>query len=272
MATESAEEPDVTVQLPASLVEWLDERAASEDVDRKELLVQLLSAYRKTASANANADVEDERLEIAFGDEIESELDSRFRELQSHLEAHEDLTERIASLEVKLEEDVDDVRNRILQLRDAVRERAPEDHDHEAFADIEAIASHVESIEDDIERLDAALGGLDDRTTEVETTLEEATDKLDRLARVVVGIRRTVEDDTSELELALDRIKRTAAVEGIEVARCGNCEESVPISLLTEPVCPHCGFTLTDVEPGRSFFGKPTLLGTDAPALEEGSE
>lgn len=270
MATESAEEPDVTVKLPASLVDWLDERAASEDVDRDELLVQLLSAYRTTATADS--DIEGDGLDIAFSEAIESDLESRFRELESQLDAHEDLTERISSLETQLEEDVEDVRSRILQLRDAVRDRAPADHDHDAFADIETIASHLESVEGDIERLDATVGGLDDRTTNVETTLEEASEKLDRLARVVVSIRQQVDDDTSERDLALGRIKRTAAVEGIAVARCDNCEESVPISLLTEPVCPHCGFTLTDVEPGTSFFGKPTLLGTDAPALEEGNE
>ena len=54
MATESADGTDGPLSLPPPLEEWLDDRAASLEMSREELLVQVASAYRATSASSAS--------------------------------------------------------------------------------------------------------------------------------------------------------------------------------------------------------------------------
>jgi len=58
MASESSSERTLSVTLPADLEEWLDEQAAAADIDREELLVQLLTTYRMTADESIGEGLE----------------------------------------------------------------------------------------------------------------------------------------------------------------------------------------------------------------------
>lgn len=272
MGTESTGESEVTVQLPADLVEWLDERAEDEAIPREELLVQLLSAYRTTVETSDEIVAGDDGIAVAIDDAVGSELEERLRAVETQLEAQAGVEERISSLQEEFDEKIEDVRNRVLQLRDAIRDRAPADHSHERLEEFDAISDRLEDVETAVDRLDDEMANVEDRTVAVETSLEEAESKLDRIARVVVALRKQIEGESSKSERTLDRIKHTAALEGIDVAKCDDCGRSVRIALLTEPACPHCEMTTSDLVPPESFFGKAKLLGTDAPALEEGDE
>jgi len=115
MATESAADPELSVTLPPSLSEWLEERAATLGMDRDALLVHLLETHRSAAELDENwLDTVDERIE---------NIDARTRKTEG----------RVGDVETKLADNVEDIRERVLQLRDAVEGRAPADHSHEEF-------------------------------------------------------------------------------------------------------------------------------------------
>ena len=50
---------------------------------------------------------------------------------------------------------------------------------------------------------------------------------------------------------------------------CQNCGEKVEIGLLTDPQCPHCGSTVSDVQPEGGIIRKKASLVTAA-QLEAG--
>jgi len=83
----------------------------------------------------------------------------------------------------------------------------------------------------------------------------------------VVSDLREAHESQGGME-AVDRIKRAAAKNDIDRANCENCNSGVAVALLTEPECPHCEATVTNVEAASGFFGKPRLL--TASQLESG--
>lgn len=267
MATESADGTEVSVTLPSDLEEWVDERAAALDVDRGELLVQLASAYRATA------DRDDDLLESIEGGVDDEALQA----LQSRLAADEEtlsaLGDRVDTVESDLEENVDDLRSRVLQLRDAVADTATEDHSHREFA---SLRSSLDELSADLEALAGDLEGHGDRVDGLAARLEDAEGKLTRLARVVVSLRRTVEGEPGET--TLEDLRLAANRNGVAEAACGACERTVDVGLLTEAACPHCGTEFTELEfpepgLGRALgFRRPRLRVRDPPALEAGDE
>jgi chromosome segregation ATPase len=275
MGTESADGTDVSVTVPRDLQEWLDERAATLDVDRGELLVQLASAYR------AAADVEGEPLTELLAAEIDgatreeiaanlAERDAELDDLADRIEDVEsDLSGDVERLEETLEENVEDLRNRVLQLRDTVRDRAAQDHTHREFARfdsrVDELTEAIGTVATDVEDVASRVDEIDDR---VGTTDE----KLLRLARAVVAIRR--EADVAPEPSGLEEIRRTANREGVVEADCGACRERVAIGLLSEPTCPHCDadFEALDAPAAglarRLGFRTAELRCADQPALE----
>ncbi|MDZ7731770.1 MAG: helix-hairpin-helix domain-containing protein, partial [Acidimicrobiia bacterium] len=67
---------------------------------------------------------------------------------------------------------------------------------------------------------------------------------------------------------AVTRLATAANQHGVETAKCGDCKESVDISLLTEPRCPHCQATFSSLEPKRGLFRSSILKTGTVPALE----
>jgi chromosome segregation ATPase len=274
MATESADESELAVTLPPPLEEWLDERATTLETDREELLVQLVSTYR------AAADLNDETGSVPD----EAELDERISTaVESHMQASaiaenediDELSNRIDSLETEIEADIEDVRNRVLQVRDAVRERATKDHTH---AETRQLAERVDGLAANLEDVGTEVTSAAETVEGLEARLSDVESKLDRLARVVVALRNRDTSEAAEREEQLDHIRRQANQQGVVEARCAACEESVRISLLTEPACPHCGTEARDIEPPNSVLGhalgigKAKLTGPEPPALEAGDE
>lgn len=267
MATESADGTEVSVTLPPDLEEWLEDRAATMDVDRDELLVQLASAYRATADGDGDLrDVLAEGVDAEALEDVESRLSADEETIST-------LDDRVDGLESELADIVEDLRNRILQLRDAVADTAPENHSHREFATLQ---SSVDDLAADLESLGDDLEDRDDRVDAVESRLAEAEGKLTRLARVVVSLRRAVEGEPGET--TLEELRRAANRHGVAEAACGACEQPVTVGLLTEAACPHCGTAFEDIELPEPGLGRvlgfrgPRLRCVDPPALEGGDE
>jgi len=263
MATESADGPDVTVRLPPDLDEWVEKRANALGVDRGELLVQLVGSYR------AATDLDDESLpDVVAADEAMATAETVEEELTSTTDALADLNERIESIESDLEENVEDVRTRILQLRDGVRDSAPEDHTHHEFSRFE---SRAEDLSSELETVSEDVASLSGRLEILEGQLEDIDGKLTSLARAVVGLRRASSSHEAD---TLTEARRAANRRGVSEADCGACGTAVDVALLTEATCPHCDTAFERLSvPADGLartlgFRRSTLVPESAPASE----
>lgn len=281
MASESSEEQTVTVNLPAELNDWLDEHARTLELDRGTLLVQLLASYRATAQLDGDVDEDSIALTPGVAD-VESQIDEQVEtEVEEHLtdrlseatkSVQKQLDNRIDTVERDFQEKLADVRERVVQVKKETDTKAPREHTHEELGRLQDVARRVETLETEVEHLqkafDETVSCQEKQVSEMEDSLEEVQDRLQTVAWVVNDLR-DARERMGGLE-AVERIKRAAARADVDRANCENCGESVAIALLTDPECPHCNATVTNVEPASGWFRKPKLLA--ASQLEAGDD
>jgi uncharacterized protein YoxC len=335
MAGESRETGTLTVSLPDELDDWLEQQALDLGVDEETLLVQLLASYRQTAEGEDLAVVEDPdgalsrddleplvrdvltdrlpELTDAVADRVAADLrEELLAEVESEGAGGDTaaVEERMDDLEADYREKLDDVRQRVIQVKRDADAKADPDHDHPELLDrIETIEATLDALEDDVEavaslddsldrlaqrvgrhddrlsNLDAELDGVEsdvaalrgqledadeERIEELAGDLDDAREKLQTVAWVVRDLRDAVQGGTASQ--ALDRIKQQAAAEDVRRASCANCGSGVEIGLLTEPSCPHCDTTLDGVEPSERRFGFGSATLTVAAGLESGAD
>lgn len=232
----NGEESELSVRLPPDLATWLADLA---DDDAPETVARdLLAAYRS---------VEEDRDEAVDPSETSDRLDDQREEYRDLIE---------------------DVRERVIQVKRETDGKAPADHSHpELVETLSEIEADLSTVEDDLQ------SGFENYE-EVLEYLTETTDDLgsdvDVLAQALVRLR----ERTGELAGLAERRERTDQLRlaanqlGIRKADCEECESTVDVALLTEPECPHCRAEFEDVEAGSGFFSSNELLTGDAPALE----
>ena len=256
MASENAEDTSVATAAPEALVRWLEETASDLELSREELVAGLLAAARSLDEGGTADHV------------VVRELDL--------------LEERLAALESEYREDIEDVRERVVQVKLEADERAPVDHDHDDLREqLAATDSRIEAVESSVEALDEELTAGFENYEEVLSYLTETTDdleaKLHTLGRAVVDVRETVQTlaEREAGRVAAEELAATANRNGIRTATCGECDRTVDVGLLAAPECPHCGSTFADLEPKGGvlgFFGSGVLVVGDPPALEAGDD
>ena len=286
MASESTE--TVTVRLPSELDSWLDEQARELEVTRETVLVQMLASYRATAELEGDLDAAELEVGTPGEEEVAEMVDSRVDErlgeqLDARVEAAVDqrvgeaveaslseateavearLKGRVDSVDREFHEKIEDVRERVIQVKQEADAKAPADHDHEEFERLVALGKQVDDLEEEVghltERLDATVPEQEAAVEEREADLDTVQERLRTVAWAVRDLRDSVEAETG-LD-AVERVKRAAAKADVDRARCENCGNGVDIALLTDPHCPHCEATVTDVEEASGFFSKPKLL------------
>jgi chromosome segregation ATPase len=292
MASEPTDD-SLSVSLPAELAEWIDQEASDRETDRETVLVQLLAAHRAademedgveigSLDGTGGADVEDEVRSViaerlpdiagAVADqlEIERQVEDAIEARQSELaeraatRAANDVESDLAALEDEFMGKVEDVRDRVIQVKKETDRKAPAEHDHPNLVDrINSLANDVEAVQDDLgdlrREVEGQLDSQEERLDDLDETVWDVQDKLETVAYVVKDLR-----DSGQLEnkraTSVEKIKRAAAKEDLDRARCEACGEGVEIALMTDPECPHCEATVTDVKPGEGLFGKPMLV------------
>lgn len=292
MATESAEDSEVSVSLPPELKRWLDEQAKVLEVDPEEVLVRFLDAYRTAAEENAPlADVVEETdlaeaidgealLEAGLGARIDERIDSRVNErfedrlegeLEETREGVESLQRRVEDIEAEHEENVEDIRSRILQLRDAVQERAKKDHTH---GELRQLSGRMDSLSESLDGVGTDVTTLSEEVADVDGRLDGVESKLERLARVTVALRRRLAEFDSGSD-RLEAIQQTANRQDVAKAVCESCDETVRVGLLNEPFCPHCEGRFDGIERRESILGRfraPRLTTETPPEVESTDE
>lgn len=266
MSSESTDDGGVHVELSADLDEWLTEQAETLGVPREEVMEQLLAAYMTAAGSDDKmgdllqpsadeldavvAATVDEKLNGAVEAATESAVKAHIPDIVDTVERQ--LAERFDALEADFETKIEDVRERVVQVKREADAKAPADHSHEEFDRINGLTQEIEAMEAELAALrddvTESLETEDERVRDIDDRLDDVEDKLTRVAWVVSDLRDD-QGGRNQNQKAVDRLKRAAAQENISTARCSNCDEQVEIGLLTEPHCPHCNTTVSDVRP-----------------------
>lgn len=270
MADESGAEP-VVADLSPELAGWLEERANAAGVDRAELLGRLAAAFHA--------------VETDEGSPAPVERD--LAEMQADL----------ADLEAEFDEKIEDVRERVIQVKRETDQKAPADHDHPEIAerieqsagsggaseDVAALRRRVEQVGEELEDVMSTIDSVQSRTEagfeNYETVLEDLMDRVERiegrmdtLAETTAAIQSSIEEIRGRAEVAeqVETIQREANRMGIAHADCEDCGTGLEVALLTEPACPACGEPFAGVERRSSFLSSHTLSTGSPPALEAG--
>ncbi len=271
--------------LSDDLREWVESRAAETGQDPADVLSRAVTTYQLLEEEGEPLDGEsDAALVVGNGAERRERLDSleeRITDLESledQLADVESLDERVAELDAELAEKIDDVRERVIQVKKEADSKAQIDHEHgqlqqrlqralraaeEAHATSQQLGQHIEGIDRGLDNFEEVLEYLTDTTDELEN-------KLDALAYTVIDLRERVgelEGTAAARDAAAD-LKDEANREGITTAKCVECESKVQIGLLSTPHCPHCGTTFREVEPAERLFGAARLRAGEQPALQ----
>lgn len=265
MASEHGE----STPLPGGIEEWLADHTADTGADRADVLARAVASYRLLTEHT-----DDEPLESTL-----SEIEQRLERLETEPE-----TNRVDELEADVEDHVEDLRSRIVDVLKETRSRAPADHSHEPLetrldeqesstaelrASLETLGDEVDAFDEEVED---RLGGLESEFGPLSESVDDLESKATKLAGAVVDMRKRFKRIESHVshQTALAELLQTAAREDISSARCDDCNETVELGLLVEPACPHCRSVFDGVEPGSMFFKSAWLTTADRPALEAG--
>jgi len=293
MSSESTDDGGVHVELSADLDEWLTEQAETLGVPREAVMEQLLAAYMTAADSDEGMDnilqpsadeldavvaaTVDEKLNGSVEAATESAVSAHIPDIVDTVERQ--LAERFDALEADFQTKIEDVRERVVQVKREADAKAPADHSHEEFDRIDALSQEIEEMKaelaalrddvaDSLETEDERVADIGDQVSDIDDRLDDVEDKLTRVAWVVSDLRDD-QGGRDQNQKAVDRLKRAAAQENISTARCSNCDEQVEIGLLTDPQCPHCNTTVSDVRPeGGIIRSKARLVA--AAQLEPG--
>jgi len=296
MASESSDDAGVSVTLPPDVEAWLDRKAADLGVDREAVVVQLLASYRaaeefddEDVTAALGTDVENEVRDVIaerlpdIADAVAERVDDGSEDLDA---VEEGLSAEIDRVEASFADKIQDVRDRVVQVKREADEKAEADHTHPEFGELATLSTAVDDLESSLSALESRVGeaaeaaddaerrvdALDDRVSEIERAtdrLDEVEERLQTVAWVVSDLREAEQARSTGTD-AIDRLKATAAELDVDRAVCENCSQAVDIALLHEPRCPHCDATVSDVALPSGLFGKPEL--TVARKLEAGDE
>ncbi|WP_435124377.1 CopG family transcriptional regulator [Halobaculum sp. D14] len=249
--------------LPDALREWVESRAAETGRDPNEVLVRAAAAYR-LLDEHEELLPEPSGADAAAVDELADRV--------NHVER------RVDGVEATLDEKIDDVRDRIVQVKRETDAKAEADHDHpelrQAAETATVLADDLEDLRDDLDALETkfedGFANYEDVLEYLTDTAEEHDEKLLRLASVYADVKNRFGklEAREARRRAADELKREANRAGVEAAACAACNSKVRLGLLTAPECPHCGGTFEGIEPASGFFGSATLTVGERPALE----
>ncbi|GGJ06171.1 hypothetical protein GCM10008995_15100 [Halobellus salinus] len=242
-------------ELPEDLEAWVAERAADSDASRVDVVRRLLAAHKLLDDHPgwlADAAVPG-RTDVTVGPPSGvDEFDARAS----------GLAERVEVLEGDLDEQIADVRQRVIQVKREADAKAPADHDHPSLE---------RRVDEGFENYEEVLEYLTERAETLEDEADDRSARLRTVANAVVDLRRRVAALEREREKrdAVASLREAANRRGVPEAACGSCGESVHVGLLDEPACPHCESSFDGVESG-GWFRPDTLTVGDRPALEPG--
>jgi peptidoglycan hydrolase CwlO-like protein len=194
---------------------------------------------------------------------VESELDevtADVTETESELSAVRGEVTDVSSTVTDVESSVEEVEGEVGALRARQRDfRAYVDEEHEYVAEVlRYLVDHTEAVEDRLQTVEDSVEEYDERLTDHREQLAEYEERLADHEEQLAQLRERQERREERRE-QLTAITREADAAGVRAAECEACSESVDLTLLHEPECPHCGVEATGVDEPEGWFGDATL-------------
>ncbi|MGB9987423.1 hypothetical protein [Salarchaeum japonicum] len=253
------------VAVSGGAAKWLEARAEESNLDPDTFLMRLVAAFRTV----------EETGDVSFATKGD------FEDLATDVDALED---DIDALRTETEDDIEDVRERVVQVAEAVEGAADAEHDHPELTErMDMAAETVQQLRADTRAVSEEVDDLREWATEgfenyedvleyLTETTEDLDEKVGTLARVLVDVRRSTRAlaAAEEERAAADALKHMANKQGVREGVCEECENAVDVALLTDATCPFCQSTFSGVEASRRFglFQSATLTTGERPALE----
>ncbi|MFW5896300.1 MAG: hypothetical protein ACOCUA_02835 [archaeon] len=258
MAGQSGDGSADRVAVEGDAAEWIRERANAGGLQPATYLERVVAALRDIETAETNGEL------------------ATSRDLAAIERRIEDLDDDVAAK-------IEDVRDRVVQVKRETDGKAPRDHDHEGLGD------EVDALETSVHALEAGVEDLATTVDRVESRLERGFENYEEILQYLVDTTDDVSAETASLASALvslrqshrallareerrrrtEKLKATANRAGVTEATCESCGNDVTVALLSEPACPFCGSSASGVSPKRGFFGSATLETGNPPALED---
>lgn len=247
MATEQRDDEEFSLDLPAAVDGWLADHAERRETSRAAVCREFLTVAQQL--------------------EVENELTE-----PAATQALTDLEDRLDDQRSEYVDLIEDVRERVIQVKREVDEKADRSHDHETYADedrVAALASEVDQLETALE------DGFDEFEEILEYVLDELEELEDRsvaLARAILELKdaRAVVETRGQSRARADALQLAANRLNVRTAVCEACDSSVDIALLNRPRCPHCAEPFADVEQRTSILRSHRLRTGEPPALPSG--
>lgn len=251
---------------------WVEEKADETDSRPEAVLARAVKAYRfLEGEAETLTAAPDPDLELDVGDEAAADAATLGKRL-------DDLERRVESLQRTGAEDtheLDQLRERVEELADALEAAAPADHAHPDLSDrageaAERATTAREEVATLRDRVDEGFDNFEEVLEYLTETTDESDQKLTRLARHLVDLRedvRAVQSATAGRAAAAE-LQAEANRHGESHARCASCDGTVGLALLSTPRCPHCEATFDGFEPGSGLLSSARLTVGERPALE----
>jgi len=247
---------------PPELWDWIERKAAERDAEPGVILARAATLYRL--------------LDTEAVDPEEGSPAARLDEVASDVET---LTDRVAAVEDDLDDKIDDVRERVIQVKRETDAKASRDHGHPELESrlaetARATADAESSVADLADRLDRGFENYEEILEYLTDVTDDLDENLETVAEAVVDmrteLRRVVAAEHDRR--AVDDLRTAANRHGQRTASCADCSATVDLGLLARPNCPHCEATFVEFEPATGFFGSATLATGDRPALTDGRE
>ncbi|QZA88765.1 hypothetical protein K0C01_00925 [Salinarchaeum sp. IM2453] len=241
--------------IPDELKEWIDREASQRGLESDEFIRQLVAAYHES--------IEHEDIELV---------------------GQKELDQRIETTQGEFNELIEDVRSRVIQVKKETDKKAPKDHNHpeieeqlsEARESVESLAATISEQQEEIDqlqsKLDQGFENYEDILEYLRDTTTEIEERVDTLGKALLDTRKQLQNviGQHQRQEATAALKDQANEHGIAVADCEECGSAVRIGLLTEPKCPYCSSTFSEVGPpsgARRILRRGVLKTGKHPAL-----
>ncbi|MCU4741698.1 hypothetical protein [Natronoglomus mannanivorans] len=246
MASEEHERLDAPFALPADVDDWIDEEAARRDESREAVCRRLVAAVHTTM-------VDDGEQTLPA---TETDLETLHSRLETQRSEFTDLLE--------------DVRERVVQVKREADRKALAAHAHDEYATVDELREGQASLADLERTTHAGFDNFESILEGMVDDLDELDDRSAILANAIVELRehRRACSIREHRRAAVEELQIAANRLGVNRAACEECSSDVTISLLTRPECPHCGRSFADVATKSSLFGSHTLETGEPPVPE----
>ncbi|WP_049984252.1 hypothetical protein [Halorubrum sp. BV1] len=206
---------------------------------------------------------------------------AEIEELRDSLQTQLDLVQTVAELRRQVSDlslDVEHQRSRQDGFTDRITDEITRLNQRveqlDAAVDDDDLDRRLDAVEQTLTEFESAHAGLESAHDEFEAWVDREFDEIEALFERLIDRTDDLDDRLSDVERSTDTVeamatarrgvaelRREAIDHGIDQGTCAHCESSVDLSMLTEPACPACDRSFTDLTPGRWWnpFSTATL-------------